>query len=163
MAAVTGSDSKVVPQGFKVVAHCAELQQAASVALTTPTVATVVTDADCWAAGDQQPAASAGGPTIGAVAGTITLSKAGLYRAIWGQSDITVVTTQVLTGQVFGGSAGTTALGGICKVTQLTGVGLPMAGSCLFTGAAGDIITLKMIASTGNYTSAAGFLVVTEL
>lgn len=163
MALVAGSDSKAVPQGFKTLAHCAELQQAAAVVLTTPVAATVVTDADCWAAGDQQPAQAAGGPVIGAVAGTITISKAGLYRAFWGQSDITIVTTQVLTGQIFGGSAGTTALGGICKVTQLTGVGLPMAGAALFSAAAGDIISLKMIASTGNYTSAAGFLVVTEV
>lgn len=163
MAAVTGSDNKVVPQGFKTVNHCAELQQAASVALTTPTVATTVTDADCWAAGDQQPTAALGGPVVNAVAGTITLSKAGLYRARWGQSDITVVTTQVLTGQVFGGAAGTTALGGICKATQLTAAPCVLAGGCLFNGAAGDIINLKMIASTGNYTSAAGFLIVEEV
>ena len=163
MSAIAGADSKVVPQGFKTLAHVAELQQAASCALTTPTSATVVTDADCWAAGDQQPAASAGGPTVGAVAGTITLAKTALYRARWGQSDITVVTTQVLTGQVFGGSAGTTALGGICKATQLTAAPCVLAGSCLFSGTAGDIISLKMIASTGNYTSAAGFLIVEEV
>ena len=163
MALVAGSDSKAVPQGFKTVAHCAELQQAAAVVLTTPTAATVVTDADCWAAGDQQPAAAAGGPVVNAVNGTITLSKAGLYRAFWGQSEITVVNAQVLTGQVFGGAAGDTALGGICKATQLTAAPCILAGACLFTGAAGDIIRLKMIGSTGNYTSAAGFLVVTEV
>ena len=163
MSAIAGADSKVVPQGFKTLAHVAELQQAASCALTTPTTATVLTDADCWAAGQQQPAASAGGPTIGAVAGTITLAKTALYRGSWGQSDITVVNGQVVTGQLFGGAAGTTALGGICKTTQLTAAPCALAGSCLFEGTAGDIISLKMIASTGNYTSAAGFILIEEV
>ena len=163
MSAVAGSDSKVVPQGFKTYAHVAELQQAASCALTTPTSATVLTDADCWAAGDQQPAASAGGPTVSATAGTITLAKTALYRARYGQSDITVVNGQVITAQVYGGAAGTTALGGICKTTQLTAAPCTLSGSCLFSGAAGDIISLKIIGSTGNYTSAAGFLIVEEV
>jgi hypothetical protein len=159
MANIAGSDGKAVPQGFKTLPHFAELQQAASCALTTPTTATVLTDADCWAAGDQQPTNALGGPLVNAVAGTITLTKAGTYRASWGQSDITVVNGQVITGQVF---AGTTALGGICKTTALTAAPNALSGVCRFTGAVGDVITLKMIASTGNYTSAAGFLLVEE-
>jgi pyruvate dehydrogenase E1 component alpha subunit len=64
---------------------------------------------------------------------------------------------------VFGGAAGTTALGGISKSTQLTAAPLVMAGKCFAACAVGDIITIKVIASTGNYTSAAGFLLVKEI
>jgi hypothetical protein len=38
-----------------------------------------------------------------------------------------------------------------------------MAGKTIALFAVGDIITLKVIASTGNYTSAAGFLIVKEV
>jgi len=160
MSGVFGSDGKQVPQGFKNLPHFAELQQAASCALTTPTAATVVTDADCWAAGDQSPTNALGGPLVSATAGTITITKAGNYEIEYGQSDLTVVTTQVITLQVYNG---TTAIGGICKSTQLTGAPLAMSGKCFAACAVGDVITLKVIASTGNYTSAAGFLLVKEI
>jgi hypothetical protein len=163
MSGVFGSDGKQVPQGFKNLPHFAELQQAASCALTTPTAATVVTDADCWGAGDQSPTNALGGPLVSATAGTITITKAGNYEIEYGQSDLTVVNAQVITLQIFGGSAGTTALGGISKSTQLTAAPLVMAGKCFAACAVGDIITLKVIASTGNYTSAAGFLLVKEI
>lgn len=160
MSGVFGADNKPVPQGFKNLPYFAELQQAASVALTTPTVATTVTDADCWGAGDQFPSAANGGLLVGAVAGTITITRAGYYEVEYGQSDITVVNAQVITLQVFNGATG---VGGISKSTQLTGAPLAMSGKTIALFAVGDIVTLKVIASTGNYTSAAGFLIVKEV
>lgn len=160
---VVGSDGSPVPEGWLGRPHCAELQQAAAIALTTPTTATIITDADGWAAGDQQPAAADGGPVVDEVAGTITLTRTTTYRARYGQSDITVVNGQVLTAQLFGGSAGTTALGGKCVQTQLTAAPCSLNGEALFEGAIGDVISVKVIADTGNYTSAAGFLIVQEV
>ena len=83
MSGVFGADNKPVPQGFKNLPYFAELQQAASVALTTPTAATTVTDADCWGAGDQFPSAANGGLLVGAVAGTGDATEIFIYIKIY--------------------------------------------------------------------------------
>jgi hypothetical protein len=160
MSAVVGSDNKPVPAAFKALACMASLQQAASIALTTPTAATTITDADGWAAGQRQVAVADGGITVSATAGTFTIGKAGLYRVKYTQSEITVVNGQVLTAEVYVGS---TASKGICKTTQLTAAPCVLAGEVLLSLAAGDIVTLKIIASTGNYTSAQGAIIVEEV
>jgi hypothetical protein len=160
MSAVVGSDNKPVPDGHKARAIVAVLKQAAAIALTTPTTATTVTDADGWAAGPTQVAVSDGGITVGVVAGTFTIGKAGLYRVSYGQSELTVVNSQVVTLQIYKNAD---AAGGISKSTQLTSAPLAMSGEALLSCAAGDVITLKVIASTGNYTSASGFINVVEV
>lgn len=160
MSAVVGADNKPVPDGHKARPVAAVLKQVAAIALTTPTAATTITDADGWEAGPTQVAVADGGLTVSATAGTFTCGKAGLYRASYGQSDITVVNGQVLTAEVYVGS---TASGGICKATQLTGAPCVLAGEALLDLDVGDIVTLKIIASTGNYTSAKGFINLVEV
>ena len=160
MPAVVGADNKPVPDGHTARPIVAVLSQAAAIALTTPTVATTVTDADGWAAGPVQVLPADGGITVGVVAGTFTIGKAGLYRAAYGQSEITVVNGQVITLQLYKNAA---AAGGISKSTQLTAAPLAMSGEAFIDCAAGDVITLKVIASTGNYTSASGFITVVEV
>lgn len=160
MSAVVGADSKPVPDGHKTLACLASLNQTASIALTTPTAATIITDADGWTAGVRQVAVADGGITVSATAGTFTIGKAGVYRVKYTQSEITVVNGQVLTAEVYVGS---TASKGISKATQLTAAPCVLAGEVLLSLAVGDIVSVKIIASTGNYTSAQGVIIVEEV
>lgn len=160
MSAVVGSDNKPVPDGHKARPCLASLTQTASLALTTPSTATTLTDADAWTAGVRQVDVADGGITVSATGGTFTIGKSGLYKVRYGQSDITVVNGQVLTAEVYVGS---TASKGICKATQLTAAPCVLNGEVVLDLDAGDIVTVKIIASTGNYTSAAGFIIVEEV
>ncbi len=164
-APVLGSDGATpVPAGWKTRARSASLQvtSANTCALTTPTTATIITDADCWTAAYTDPAASAGGFTVSATNGTITVPKAMRVRASFGLSEFTVVNSQVITVQVF---AGSTAKGGVSKITQLaTGdSAVDVNGVAVFDAAAGDVLSLKGIADTGNLTAGEGYFVVEEL
>lgn len=161
---VRDADDLASPDGYVSLPHVASLQVANSLAVTTPTSATVVTDADGWSAGLQQPASTAGGPSVSATNGAVTITRAGNYKVRYGLSQITAVNNQVLTLQIFGGAAGDTAKGGICKVSQPgTATGIPnMCGEAFFACSVGDIVRLKVIADTGNFTCASGFLVVEE-
>ena len=160
MSAVVGSDNKPVPDGHKSRAVLAVLKQVAAIALTTPSSATIVTDADGWEAGPTQVAVADGGLTVSATAGTFKVGKAGIYKVKYGQSEITVVNGQVLTAEVYKNS---TASGGICKATQLTAAPCVLAGEAFIDCAVGDVLSLKIIASSGNYTSAQGFINVEEV
>ena len=160
MPAVVGLDNKPVPDGHSSRPVLAALKQVAAIALTTPSTATTITDADGWEAGPTQVAVADGGLSVSVADGTFKAGKAGLYRVSYGQSEITVVNGQALTSQVYVGS---TASGGICKATQLTAAPCVLAGEAYVTLAVGDVVTLKIIASTGNYTSAQGFINVEEV
>jgi len=160
MSAVVGSDSKAVPAGHKTKPILAVLKQAAAIALTTPTVTTIVTDADGWAAGPVQVLPADGGITVDVADGTFTIGKAGFYRVSYGQSEITVVNGQVITLQIY---KNTTASGGISKTTNLTAAPLAMSGEAYIDLVAGDVISLQVIAATGNYTSASGFINIQEV
>lgn len=158
-------DSVAAPDGYASRPHYSSMQMVAAVALTTPTSATIVTDADCWSVaaadgGGQQPAQTAGGPVVSATAGTFTATRAGNYRVAYNFSKITVVNGQVLTTEVFVGSSG---FGGRCILTQLTAAPATLAGETFVTLAVGDVVTVKVIADTGNFTAAEGFIVVQEL
>jgi hypothetical protein len=164
-ADVLGSDGATkVPQGWKTRGRTASLQvtSANTCALTTPTTATIITDADCWTAAYTDPAASAGGFTVSATNGTITVPKAMRVRVSFGLSEFTVVNSQVITVQVF---AGSTAKGGVSKITQLaTGdSAVDVNGVAVFDAAAGDVLSIKGIADTGNLTAGEGYFVVEEL
>ena len=160
MSAVVGADGKPVPAAHESLPCIASLNQTAAIVLTTPTAAAIVTDADGWTAGVRQVAIADGGITVSATAGTLTIGKSGIYRVKWTQSEITVVNGQVLTGEVYVGS---TASKGICKATQLTAAPCVLAGEVLLDLTAGNVISLKMIGSTGNYTSGAGCIIVEEV
>jgi|GEM_PF-5643970 len=160
MSAVVGSDNKPVPDGHKTRACLASLNQTAACSLTTPTAATTIADADSWTAGVRQVDVADGGISVSATAGTFTIGKAGVYRVKYTQSEITVVNGQVLTAEVYVGS---TANKGICKATQLTAAPCVLAGEVLLSLSAGDIVTVKIIASTGDYTSGAGCIIVEEV
>jgi len=161
---VCADDDLPSPDGYVSLPHVASLQVAASLAVATPAAATVVTDADGWSAGLQQPAAADGGPVVSATGGSVTITRAGNYKVRYGLSQITAVNNQVLTLQIFGGAAGDTAKGGICKITQpAAGLAVPnMTGEAFFACALGDVVRLKVIADAGNFTCASGFLVVEE-
>lgn len=160
MSAVVGSDNKPVPDGHKARPCLASLRQTASLSLTTPSTATTLTDSDAWTAGVRQVDVADGGITVSASAGTFTIGKAGIYSVRYGQSDITVVNGQVLTTEVYVGS---TASKGICKATQLTAAPCVLGSEVILSLSAGDVVTVKVIASTGNYTSGAGFIIVEEI
>lgn len=161
---VRDADDLPSPDGYVSLPHVASLQVANSLAVTTPTTATALTDADGWAAGLQQPAQASGGPVVSATGGSVTVTRAGNYKVRYGISQVTAVNSQVVTLQIFGGAAGDTAKGGICKCTQLGTADtiLNMCGEAFFAAALGDVIRLKVIADTGNFTCASGFLVVEE-
>lgn len=160
MSQIVGADNSVLPGGEKARPHFASLKQTATLSLTTPTSATILTDADAWTAGAYDPAPSAGGITVSATAGTFTIGKAGNYRVSYGQSGLTVVNGQVLTAEVYKGS---TASGGKCSQTQLTSAPASLNGSFIIACSVGDVLSIKVTADTGNYTSAAGFIVVEEV
>jgi hypothetical protein len=159
MALVTGSDGKAVPQGFQSRPAFAQIRPTGSVALTTPTVATTFAGAN-MAAGLADPATNAGGFIVSATAGTITAPRAMKVRARYSLSNITVVTTQVITAEIY---VGAVASGGKCIQTQLTGAPCQVAGEVILQLAAGDVVTLKIIGSTGNFTADTGFILVEEV
>lgn len=160
MALVHGSDGGVSPDGHKTRPCFAVLRQTASLALTTPTTATILADADSWTAGAADPLPKDNGITVSATAGTFTIGKAGNYKVKYNQSGITVVNGQVLTAEVYKGS---TASGGKCVQTQLTAAPCGLHGEIILSCAVGDVLSVKIIASTGNYTSSAGQIIVEEV
>lgn len=167
---IRSSDSKVAPDGYAVQQNMAELQldNATGVVLTTPTTATVVADAaNGWTAGLIGGLFSATTGSVTATTGAIVIPKAGNYRVTYSLSGITVVTTQVITTEIYKGSlsAGAgTASKGKCVVTQLTGAPVMVSASVLLTSLViGDIISLKVIASTGNFGAKQGFLRIEEV
>lgn len=160
---VRSADSKADPDGLASLPHVALLLGTGAVAVTTPTTAQIVTDADCWTAGLQSPAQTAGGPVVDATLGTITLTRAANYEVSFAQCQLTKVNSQVITLQVF---AGSTAKGGKAVFTQpATAVEVPcLHGKTFFAGAVGDVISLKVVCDTGNYGAvAAGYLLVREV
>lgn len=159
MAKVTGADGTQVPQGFLSRPTFAQIRLTGSVALTTPTAATILAGAN-MAAGLADPAASAGGFVVAATSGTITVPRAMKARVRYSLSEITVVTTQVITAEVY---VGTTASGGKCVQTQLTGAPCQVAGEVILSLAAGDVVSLKIIGSTGNFTAATGNILIEEV
>lgn len=160
MSAVVGADGAQLPGGEKSRPLFALLKQTAALALTTPTTVTILTDADAWTAGLIDPAAVDGGLSVSATAGTFTATKAGFFEVSYGQSGLTVVNGQVLTAEVY---VGTTASGGKCAQTQLTAAPASLHGSTIVELAVGDVVTIKVTADTGNYTSSTGFILVKEV
>jgi len=163
MSIVTGDDNIAVPQALRVSQAIASLQVAASIALTTPSTATIVTGASGWSS-----ALSSGAPdafVVSATAGTVTVPRAMTVKVRYQLSNITAVNSQVITTQIFGGASSGTARGGICVNTQpATAVGTVIQqGEAVFSAAAGDVISVKVTASTGNFTTAAGYLIVEEV
>lgn len=159
MAKVTGADGTQVPQGFVTRPAFAQIRLTGSVALTTPTAATILAGAN-MAAGLADPAASAGGFVVAATSGTITVPRALKARVRYSLSDITVVNGQVITAEVYVGS---TASGGKCIQTQLTAAPCQVAGEVILSLAAGDVVTLKIIGSTGNFTATTGNIIIEEV
>ncbi len=163
MSLVYGDDSSTapvaVPQGFKTQPAVACLQSVAviAVAQSAGTFA-IVTDADGWVGGTilNNPLPAGGGFTISEVAGTITVPRAMIVRIKYALSGITVINGAVRTAAVFGGSAGTTRLGGTAFGTDLTASPSTLIGEVLVAVAAGDILSIKTIESTaGTQTIAA--------
>lgn len=150
------ADSKNHPDGLVSSPQYAYLTVGASLAVTTPAAATTITAASAWTN------SRSSGVVVDATAGTITITKAGLYRVNYCFSDITAVNSQVLTVQAFIGAVGQ---GGTCKITQPATAtqAVQLAGEALLSCAVGDVITLKVIASTGNFTTAAGAFNVMEV
>lgn len=159
MSNVTGADGTPVPQGFTARPAFAQIALTGSVALTTPTAATILAGAN-MAAGLADPAVSAGGFVVAATSGTITVPRAMKARVRYSLSEITVVNGQVVTAQVYVGS---TASGGKCVQTQLTAAPCQVAGEVILSLAAGDVVTLKIIGSTGNFTAATGNIIIEEV
>lgn len=156
LAIQRSADNRNHPDGLVSAPQFAFLNVGASLAVTTPTVATTITAAGAWAN------TRSSGVIVDATAGTVTITKAGLYRVNYGFSEITGVNSQVLTIQPF---IATTGQGGACRVTQpATAVAvLQLSGEALLSCAVGDVITLRVIASTGNFTTATGFFNVMEV
>jgi hypothetical protein len=159
MALVTGSDGKAVPQGFQSRPTFAQIALTGSVVLTTPTAATTFAGAN-MAAALADPATNDGGFIVAATAGTVTAPRAMKVRARYSLSGITVVNGQVVTSEVY---VGTTASGGKCKATQLTAAPCVVDGEVILQLAAGDVVTIKIIGSTGNFTADTGFILVEEV
>jgi hypothetical protein len=159
MALVTGSDGKAVPQGFQSRPTFAQIRPTGAVVLTTPTAATTFAGAN-MAAGLADPATNDGGFIVAATAGTITAPRAMRARVRYSLSNITVVNGQVITAEVF---VNATASGGRCIQTQLTAAPCQVAGEVIVTLAAGDVVALRIIGSTGNFTADTGFILVEEV
>lgn len=162
---IMSADSKAEPDGMLSRPHFVSMQVVNAIAVTAPSAAAIVTDADGWGVaaadgGGQQPASSAGGPAVSTTAGTITATRAGNYRAAYGFSEITVVNGQVLTTEVYVGSSG---FGGRCIATQLTAAPCVLGGETFLTLAIGDVVSVKVTASTGDFTTGEGFLILQEL
>lgn len=150
------ADAKNHPDGLVSAPQYAFLTVGASLAVTTPAAATTITAAGAWTN------SRSSGVIVDATAGTVTITKAGLYRVNYCFSDLTAVNSQVLTVQAFIGAVGQ---GGTCKITQPATAtqAVQLAGEAVLSCAVGDVITLKVIASTGNFTTAAGAFNVMEV
>lgn len=162
---IVTDDSVAAPDGYSSRPHYSSMQVVNAIALTTPSSATIITDADGWSVaaadgGGQQPSQATGGPVVSATAGTFTCTRAGNYVVRYGFSEITVVNGQVLTTEVFVGSSG---FGGRCIATQLTAAPCVLGGEAFVTLALGDVVTVKVIASAGDFTTGEGFIIVQEL
>lgn len=143
---VRTSDDKPSPEQLNINPHYAylDIDDDTGLALTTPTTATTVGGAPMTVQAESGLDAD--------VAGPITVTRAGLYEVDFCASEITPVNSQVVTLEVYKGAV---AAGGKQKFTQTgTAVAVPsMSGlSGPITCAVGDILTLKVIASTGNFT-----------
>lgn len=168
---VVGSDSKVEPDGFGVQLSMAELQldNATGIVLTTPTTATTVADAANGWTISKVAGNFVNGTHVVATTGIFTLPKTADYEVSWALSGITVVNGQVLTCEVYLGATGAglgTASKGKCVATQLTAAPCVLTGSVVIpssTGTIGQFLTLKIIASTGNFTCKQGYLRVMEV
>lgn len=150
------ADNRNHPDGLVSAPQFAFLTVGASLAVTAPATATIITAAGAWTN------SRSSGVIVDATAGTVTITKAGLYRVNYCLSDITAVNSQVLTVQAFIGSTGQ---GGTCRITQPATAtqAVQLAGEALLSCAVNDVITLRVIASTGNFTTAAGAFNVMEV
>jgi len=140
------SDDAVEPNSLNLAPHYGDLKidDDTGLALTTPTSATVV--------GGSPTAVAAEYGLDAAAAGTFTIARPGNYRLRYCVSEITPVNNQVITFEAYKGS---TASGGKSKFTNAaTGVAIPtMAGvSPPIACVVGDVLSLKVIGSTGNVT-----------
>jgi len=160
---VRSADSKPNPDGYITGARYAELQldNATGIVLTTPTAATTLADAtNGWTAGAASNFSDGLDFTVSATAGTITARKATVVRVSYSISDVTAVNTAVNTLEVYIGS---TASKGKAVWTGLTAAPICAAASVILTLAVGDVVAVKVIASTGNFTCKRGFFRVEEL
>lgn len=161
MARVAGSDGLPVPQGFRSRPAYAQIRLAGAVTLTTPTVATTLAGANLAApANTADPLPADGGLVVAATLGTITAPRAMMLEVEYGLSNLTVVNGQVLTAEVY---VGAVANGGKSSQTQLTAAPASLNGKTIVNVAAGDVITVKVTASTGNFVADTGFVVVKEV
>lgn len=163
MSLVYGDDSSTapvaVPQGFKTQPAVACMQSIATIAVTmSAAVFAVITDADGWVTGTllNSPLPAGGGFTIGEAAGTFTVPRAMVARIDYNISGITVINGVTRESAIFGGSAGTTRLGGTALATDLTAGPSTLVGHVIASLAAGDVISIKAIESgAGTMTIAA--------
>lgn len=143
---VRTSDDKPSPESLNLNPHYGYLNidDETGLALTTPTAATTIGGAPMTVAAENGLDA--------AVAGTLTVKRAGDYVVDYQLSEITPVNSQVITVEVYKGAV---AQGGKQKFTQPgTAVAIPcIAGkSAPITCGVGEVLTVKVIASTGNFT-----------
>lgn len=165
MARVTGADGIPVPQLFRTRARYAQQRLTSAVTITTPVAATTFAGAGLVApALSADPLPADDGLVVnagGAGTGTFTANKAMTGVAVkYGISNITVVNGQVLTAEVY---VNLVANGGKCSQTQLTGAPCQLTGETIVNVAAGDVITVKVTASTGNLVADTGFIIVQEV
>lgn len=151
------SDDAAEPNSLNLAPHYGDLEidDDTGLALTTPTAATVVGGAPATVAAEYGLDA--------AVAGTFTIARPGNYRLRYFVSEITPVNSQVLTFEAY---LGATASGGKSKFTQPgTAVAVPtMAGlSPPIACVVGDVLSLKVIGSTGNVTIKRAQIVVEQV
>lgn len=143
------NDAGLASPGLNADPHFGELvvDDATGVALTTPTSATTL-------GGSPMLAGQSFGLAV-AVAGTITIARAGLYLVHFAANQITKVNSQVVTIEVYNNAAVlTTGKALKAKFTQpATAVEIPtMSSFGILSLAAGDVLTLKGTADTGNLT-----------
>lgn len=146
------NDAGLSSPGLNTDPHCGEFyfDSSSAYALTTPTAATAITSTNATGltAGEQF-----GGLGL-ASAGSFTITRPGIYRLFANLSEVTPVDSQVITLEFFKNGA---AIGKPIKAkyTQAsTSIAIP---SIVCEGLAnlvgGDVITLTVIASTGNFGS----------
>lgn len=163
MSLVYGDDSSTapvaVPQGFKTQPAIVCLQNVAAIAAAqSAAVFAIVTDADGWVGGTvlNNPLPAGGGFTVSEVAGTVTVPRAMNVRISYAISGITVQNGANRTAAIFGGSAGTTRLGGTSFGVDLTAAPATLIGEVMVAVAAGDILSIKTLDSlAGTMTIAA--------
>lgn len=148
-------DGGLAAPGLNCDPHYAEIyiDDDTGVALTTPTAATAIAHATLTKAGPSF------GPTVSETGGSVTIARAGRYRVAFALSEITPVNSQVITLEVYKNAAAVTAASGTspgakAKFTQpATAVAIPSMSSLGYLNLAkGDVLTLTVIASVGNFT-----------